>query len=701
MAALLFFRCQLPSDPYNRKNAYEVNYPETREDSTEDNYHGTTVSDPFRWLEDDHSAETKAWVGLQNTVTNEYLSQIPFRTLIKDRLTELWNFERYGAPFKRGDKYYYFHNDGLQNQSVLYVQDDLGAARKVALDPNTFSSDGTIALSSIAFNKVGDKLAYITSSAGSDWSQVNVLDLKTSKTLPDVIHWVKFSSVAWHGDGFYYSRFPEPDSVSALSGENKFHKVYYHGLGDPQEQDRLVMENKNEPKRLLYAGTTEDERFLYISEGESSDGNALHVKDLTTDGPFFTIFESFAFDNDVIGSLESKILVRSTDSAQNGRLLSIDLSSPDEKVELIPEEKDVLADVHLIGGNIVTTYLEEAKSVVRIYDEQGKNERVLKLPGIGTVSTITGRKEDQEAFFSFASYTVPSTIYQVKMDDLQPKIFKKPELAFDMTTYETKQVFYTSADGTEVPMFITHRRGLELDGKNPTLLYGYGGFNISLTPGFSVTNLILLENGGIFVVPNIRGGGEYGKEWHKAGTRDQKQNVFDDFIAAAEYLIDQKYTSSDKLGIMGGSNGGLLVGACMTQRPDLFKVVVPRVGVLDMLRYHKFTIGWAWADDYGSSDDPEAFKYLIEYSPLHNIEEVAYPATFVMTADHDDRVVPAHSFKFIATLQKKHQGGAPVLIRIEESAGHGAGKPTSKLIEESTDMMSFVLYNLDEDIHEK
>ncbi len=696
LSIALILGCAIkPSD--HAQNNEALTYPETRKDDTEDLYHGVKIADPYRWLEDDHSEETKAWVNSQNEVTNRYLADIPYHSEIKDRLTELWNFERFGTPFKRGGKYYFFHNDGLQNQSVLYVQTSLDDAPQVVLDPNQFSADGTIALSSVSFNRQGDKLAYVTSSAGSDWSEIKVFDLETGRTLDDIVQWVKFSSVAWHGDGFYYSRFPEPQEEQALSGSNQYHHVYYHTIGTTQAQDKSIMQNEKEPKRLFYAGTTDDQRFLHISESVSSDGNALYVRDLKTMGPLTKVLDSFDYDNDVMGSIGDQILVRTTKDAPNGKLIGIRLSDPGHPIDIIPPRKDVLVEVHLAGGRIFATYLEDAKSVVRVFDEQGRKEQMLDLPGIGTLTSFSGRKEDEVAFYSFTSYTMPTTVFRLDTDALKSQVFKQPDLAFDFQKYETKQVFYHSKDGTRIPMFITASKQLSLYGENPTLLYGYGGFNVSLTPSFSVTTLALLERGGIFAVPNIRGGGEYGKEWHKAGTLDRKQNVFDDFIAAAEFLTDHHYTQPNKLAIMGGSNGGLLVGACMIQRPDLFQVAVPRVGVLDMLRYHTFTIGWAWADDYGTSDDPASFDYLIKYSPLHNLDRRAYPSTLVMTADHDDRVVPAHSFKFAATLQEKHTRKNPTLIRIEESAGHGAGKPTSKLIEESADMLSFILYNLDED----
>ncbi len=675
-----------------------VEYPESRKDSVADNYHGTEVDDPYRWLEDDRSEETSDWVKRQNAVTGDYLEQIPFRKEVEKRLSELWNYEKYGSPFRKGEKYYYFHNSGLQNQSVLYGQESLEGDGKVVLDPNEFSEDGTVALSSIAFDQDGQRLAYVISDAGSDWQTIRVRDLQSGKDLKDEISWVKFSSVAWDGDGFYYSRFPEPSQGSELAGQNQYHKLYYHKMGTSQDADLLIKQDSENPSRLFFAGTTEDERFLYVSESESSSGNQLHIKNLDQKSEFRTVTNSFDFDVEVVGNQENVIYVKTTEGASRGKLIAIDWNNDMQENTILPEQENVLVGVHLLGGRIFAEYLRKASSAVLVYDMEGNYIDELTLPTLGSVSQIRGSMDDDLAFYSFTSYTYPTTIFSLDVKTLESKVFKKPQLDFDPESYQTQQVFYNSKDGTEVSMFITSKKNLAKTGDRPALLYGYGGFNISLSPSFSITNLILLENDGIYAVPNLRGGGEYGKEWHKAGTKERKQNVFDDFIAAAEYLIAEKYTSSEKLAIMGGSNGGLLVGACMTQRPDLFSVAIPRVGVLDMLRYHQFTIGWAWAEDYGRSDNPDAFDYLIKYSPLHNVRNVAYPSTLVMTADHDDRVVPAHSFKFAATLQEHQQGDSPVLIRIEESAGHGAGKPTSKLIEESADMLSFMLYNLQESI---
>lgn len=677
-----------------------VQYPETAKDSVVDDYHGKSISDPYRWLEDDHAENTMNWVKEQNQVTQEYLNRIPYRDLIKQRLERIWNYERYGTPFKRGGKYYYFKNDGLQNQSVLYEQASLDGDARIVLDPNTFSTDGTASLGSISFNNAGDKLAYSVSEGGSDWRTIYVKDLSTGELLSDKVEWVKFSGISWAGNGFYYSRFPMPSKEDRLSGQNRFHKVYFHRLGTDQQEDRLIIEDAAQPQRNFYASTTEDERFLCISASESTSGNALYVQDIKEEEELITLEATFESDLRVVDNVGSQLFILTNQDAPNWKLISVDIEHPEKEHWniILPEEKTVLSNVQLLGNKIFAEYLVDAKSEVRTYDYQGKFLSEVPLPAIGSIGGISGKKDEEEAFYAFTNYTFPTTIFSLNTESLVSQVFKQPTLDFNSDDYQTDQEFYQSKDGTRIPIFITYKKGLKRDGQNPTMLYGYGGFDISLTPGFSIPTLILLENGGIYAVANIRGGGEYGKEWHLAGTKERKQNVFDDFQAAAEYLIERKYTNPEKLAIMGGSNGGLLVGACMTQRPDLYKVAIPRVGVLDMLRYHEFTIGWAWAEDYGRSDDPEAFDYLIKYSPLHNVEEVEYPATFIMTADHDDRVVPAHSFKFAAELQNKQKGANPVLIRVETSAGHGAGKPTSKLIEENADMLSFMFYNMNEDV---
>jgi prolyl oligopeptidase len=677
-----------------------VSYPASTKDTTvRDDYFGTVVYDPYRWLEDDQSAETKDWVQKQNLVTFGYLEQIPFRDKIKSRLEEIWNFEKYGTPFKEGGKYYYFKNDGLQNQSVLYVQDSLEGAARVILDPNTFSADGTSSLQEYAFSKDGRYLAYSISKGGSDWRTIRVLDLQTGQELSDQIQWAKFTNIAWVAEGFYYSRYPEPQPGAELTAANQNSAIYFHRLGSNQQEDRKVYSDPKHPDYYFGATTTEDERFLILTSGESTSGNALAFRDLSKkNAAVIHIVKGFENEYQVVDNLGDQLLTLTNRNAPNQRLVLIDTKKP--QVEnwkvLAPEDpKDVLQSAHICGGKIVCVYLQNACSALRVYAPEGKLLKEIQLPELGTVGAVSGKKDEDEAFFSFQSFLRPNTIYTLDMRTLDVGMFKSPKMAFNPDNYITKQVWYTSKDGTKVPMFITHKKHIVLDGSNPALLYGYGGFNVSLTPGFSPSKAALLENNGIYAAPNIRGGGEFGEKWHKAGTKCRKQNVFDDFIAAAEYLIREKYTRPAKLAIEGGSNGGLLVGACMTQRPDLFAVCFPRVGVLDMLRYHRFTIGYAWAVDYGRSDDKEEFPCLYAYSPLHNIRKTAYPATMVTTADHDDRVVPAHSFKFAATLQECQQGDKPALIRIETGAGHGAGKPTGKLLEEAADMLAFMLWEVE------
>jgi prolyl oligopeptidase len=679
----------------------KLQYPQTRRDNAVvDNYHGKQVADPYRWLEDDNAAETKAWVDAENVVTNGYLAAIPYRKQIVDRMTTMWNYERYGAPFREGNRYFYFKNNGLQNQSVLYAQNSLTSEGTVLLDPNTFSEKGTSALGGMSFDKMGRFLAYQVSEAGSDWNKILVMDSKSGSMLEDTISWVKFSGISWYKDGFYYSRYPEPKAGDELKGKSLKHSVYYHKIGTNQSADQLIASDSANPNYNFYGGTTEDERFLIVGTSESTSGNRLAVRDMSDSrGTLIPIVTDFEHDFDVIDNDGGELIVMTNHGAAKLRILRIDPTKPamDQWQTLVAEHKtDVLQGAAVIGGKLLLTYLHNAHSVVRIHNmATGAFEKELELPGIGTVSGLSGKKEDVEAFYSFTSYTYPTTIFRLDVATGKSSIFRTPAVkGFDPTQYETKQLWYASKDGTQVPMFVTHKKGIVLNGKNPTWLYGYGGFNISLTPSFSVSKLAFLEQGGVFVVANIRGGGEFGSEWHDNGTKEKKQNVFDDFIGAAEYLIAQKYTSPAFLAIEGGSNGGLLVGACMTQRPELFRVCFPRVGVLDMLRYHQFTIGRAWSIDYGLSEEAAGFDYLYKYSPLHNVKPASYPNTMVMTADHDDRVVPAHSFKFAAELQYKHTGKNPVLIRIEKSAGHGAGKPTSKVIEESADMMAFLLFSM-------
>lgn len=669
-------------------------YPQTKKVDTVDTYFGQAIPDPYRWLEDDMSAETTDWVKAQNEVTGGYLSQIPYRDKVKKRLEQLWNYPKYSAPFKIAGKYFFYKNNGLQNQAVLYLQKDLKSDAEVLLDPNSWAADGTIALGNVSVSRNGKYLAYSFAKSGSDWNTIKVMDLETRELLQDSINWVKFSGMSWKDDGFYYSRYDKPTG-SDLSTKNEFHKVYYHRIGDDQSKDVLVFEDKHAPLRNFYAQTTEDERFLIINGSEGTSGNNIVAKDLSLKGgAFVTVVDNFENDHSVFQNIDDKLLMFTNLDAPNQRIVTFSLKDPKSWTNLIPETESRIQNADIVGGKLFVEYLVDASDRVYRFDLNGKKEGEVKLPGVGSVG-FSGRKDDKECFYTFTSFTFPTTIYRYNVETNASELFQKPEIDFDTEAYESKQVFYTSKDGTKVPMFIVHKKGLILDGKNPTYLYSYGGFDISMTPGFSISRLVWLENGGVYAQPAIRGGGEYGDRWHKGGMLLNKQNVFNDFIAAGEYLINAKYTSSSKLAIAGGSNGGLLVGATMTQRPDLAKVAFPAVGVMDMLRYEQFTIGWAWAVEYGSVKDSTQFKNLLSYSPLHNLKEgTQYPATMITTADHDDRVVPAHSFKFAATLQEKHSGENPVLIRIETKAGHGAGKPTSKVIEEQADIYSFAWYNM-------
>ncbi|MCF8461796.1 MAG: prolyl oligopeptidase family serine peptidase [Flavobacteriales bacterium] len=672
-----------------------MTYPETRKDANViDDYFGTKVEDPYRWLEDDNSEETKDWVKRQNAVTFAYLETLPNRAKIRSRLEKLYDYERYGTPFKKGGKFFFHKNDGMQNQSVLYVQDSLRGEASVLIDPNTLSADGTVALGETSVSKDGKYMAYQLSAAGSDWNEIHIKDLATGSNLDEVIKWVKFSGVSWKGNGFYYSRYDAPKEGSALSGKNEFHKVYYHALGTTQADDKLIFWNKEKPLRNYYAWTPYSEDCVVVFESESTSGTQLYYK---ADGAadFVQIAAGFDYEYNLIDHTNGKLLASTNNGASNYRVVRIDVknSAPVNWEVVIEPKMEVLESAELAGGKLVCSYLKDVSSEVNIHELDGSFIRSIDFPTKGTAS-FSGNREDDMAFFSFTSFTYPTTIFEYEVSTGVSTLFKEPSIDFDAEKYEVKQVFYASKDGTKIPMFIVHKRGLKLNGENPCLLYGYGGFNISVKPSFSADRLVFLENGGIYAQANMRGGGEYGEEWHEAGTKLKKQNVFDDFIAAAEFLIKEKYTSSDKLAISGRSNGGLLVGACMLQRPDLFKVALPAVGVQDMLRFHKFTIGWAWTGDYGSSDNADEFKALYAYSPLHNVKEVAYPATLVTTADHDDRVVPAHSFKFISELQAKHTGSLPVLIRIDVDAGHGAGKPLSKTIDESADIWAFVFEHL-------
>ena len=675
-----------------------ISYPQTATVDTVDTYFGVSVPDPYRWLENDTSAATASWVKAQNEITNNYLEHIPFRQDLLKRLTELANYERISAPFKKHGKYYFYKNDGLQNQSVLYVQDALNSEARVFLDPNKLSDDGTVALTSLSFSNNGKYAAYTISRSGSDWREIYVMDVATGSLLDDHITWAKFTDAAWQGDGFYYSAYDAPSKGKEFSNVNEHHKIYYHKLGEPQQNDRLVYENKAYPKRFYTAQVSEDERVLFIYESGEGRGNALFMQDLTQkSAPVVQLASDFDYQYTPIEVIGNRIYFFTNYQAAKNKIMAAELQSPElaNWKEVVPEKEQVLSDVRVIGGKLFLTYDKDASNHAYVYDLQGKELQEIELPSLGSVS-FNGDKDDEECFFSFTSFTIPGATYKYDVQKNSYELFRAPKVKFHSDDFVTEQVFFTSKDGAKIPMFLTYQKGLKKNGKNPVFLYGYGGFNISLYPSFSINRIPFLENGGIYVQVNLRGGSEYGEDWHVAGTKMQKQNVFNDFIAAAEYLIDNKYTNSQKIAIVGGSNGGLLVGACMTQRPDLFRVAIPQVGVMDMLRYHKFTIGWNWASDYGTSEDSkEMFEYLKGYSPLHNLKRgTKYPATLVTTADHDDRVVPAHSFKFAATLQACNEGSNPTLIRIDSKAGHGAGKPMSKILEEQADVYGFIMYNL-------
>lgn len=675
-----------------------ISYPQTATVDTVDTYFGVSVPDPYRWLENDTSAATASWVKAQNEITNNYLEHIPFRQDLLKRLTELANYERISAPFKKHGKYYFYKNDGLQNQSVLYVQDALNSEARVFLDPNKLSNDGTVALTSLSFSNNGKYAAYTISRSGSDWREIYVMDVATGSLLDDHITWAKFTDAAWQGDGFYYSAYDAPSKGKEFSNVNEHHKIYYHKLGEPQQNDRLVYENKAYPKRFYTAQVSEDERVLFIYESGEGRGNALFMQDLTQkSAPVVQLASDFDYQYTPIEVIGNRIYFFTNYQAAKNKIMAAELQSPElaNWKEVVPEKEQVLSDVRVIGGKLFLTYDKDASNHAYVYDLQGKELQEIELPSLGSVS-FNGDKDDEECFFSFTSFTIPGATYKYDVQKNSYELFRAPKVKFHSDDFVTEQVFFTSKDGAKIPMFLTYQKGLKKNGKNPVFLYGYGGFNISLYPSFSINRIPFLENGGIYVQVNLRGGSEYGEDWHVAGTKMQKQNVFNDFIAAAEYLIDNKYTNSQKIAIVGGSNGGLLVGACMTQRPDLFRVAIPQVGVMDMLRYHKFTIGWNWASDYGTSEDSkEMFEYLKGYSPLHNLKKgTKYPATLVTTADHDDRVVPAHSFKFAATLQACNEGSNPTLIRIDSKAGHGAGKPMSKILEEQADVYGFIMYNL-------
>ena len=678
--------------------AQGLQYPKAAKDGTVDEYFGTKVADPYRWLENDTSAQTAAWVEAENKVTNAYLAKIPFRGKLLKRMTELSNYERLSAPRKRHGKWYFFKNDGLQNQSVMYVMDKLGGEPRVFLDPNKLSTDGTVALKGVYFSHNGKYAAYTISRSGSDWEEIFVIDLKTGQLTEDHIEWAKFTNTAWKGDGFYYSAYDAPVKGKEFSNVNSGHKIYYHKIGTPQSEDVLFYQNAAYPKRFYYVDVNEKETKMYLYESGAGSGNNLFVRDLTKpESQFIQMTSNMDYQYMPAYDEGDKIWLYTNYGAPKGRIMIADMRQPgvDNWQELIPEQENVLSGSDVINRQLILTYQKDASDHAYLYGLDGKLRNEIPLPSVGSVGFM-GDEKEPECFYTFTSFTVPGTVYQYDMEKDESTLYTSPKVNFRLDDYTSEQVFFQSKDGTRIPMFLTYKKGMKKNGKNPVFLYGYGGFNISLGPGFSAIRVSFLEQGGIYAQVTLRGGGEYGEEWHLAGTKMQKQNVFDDFIGAAEWLISEGYTCKDKLAIVGGSNGGLLVGACMTQRPDLFGVAIPEVGVMDMLRYHKFTIGWNWASDYGTSEDSkEMFEYLRGYSPLHNLKPgTAYPATLVTTADHDDRVVPAHSFKFAATLQECHQGDNPVLIRIDTKAGHGGGKPLAKVLEEQADIYGFILYNL-------
>lgn len=685
--------------------AQRAEYPVAKKVDVVDDYHGTKVADPYRWLEDVDSDATKAWVAAENEITFAYLDAIPERQWIRDRLTELWNYERYGTPYKEGGKYIFSKNDGLQNQSVIYMQESLDAEPKVLLDPNKFSEDGTVALGGMSLTKDASLMAYAKATSGSDWREYFVRDVETGRDLDDHLKWIKFSGVSWTDDnaGFFYGRYPEPMEGDELEDANRNRKIYYHRVGTQQSEDELFFERPDQPEWGIGAFVTEDGRYLALDMSFGTDDrNRFYYVDLgdpenpNLDAEVVKLIDEFEAAYNFVGNDGPVFYFRTNLDAPRYKLLAIDTRSPDRAnwKTLIPEKDDVLQGIGIVNNQFVASYMHDAHTQVLIYDMDGSLDKEVELPTIGTIGGFSGEREDSEAFYSFTSFLYPTTIFRYDFKTGKSTVFKAPDVDFDPDLYETKQVFYESRDGTKIPMFVVHKKGIRLDGTNPTYLTGYGGFNISLPPYFDTSRLVWLEMGGVYAQPSLRGGGEYGEDWHRAGMLENKQNVFDDFIAAAEYLIDEGYTSSEKLAIAGGSNGGLLVGAAMTQRPELFGATLPAVGVMDMLRFHIFTIGWAWVSDYGSSEDPEMFRHLYAYSPYHNIHPAKYPATMVTTADHDDRVVPGHSFKFAARLQEMQMGDAPVLIRIQTKAGHGSGKPTHMIIQEQADRWAFLVKNL-------
>lgn len=677
-----------------------LSYPDSKPGRTVETLHGVEVPDPYRWLEDLNSDQTADWVKAQSSLTDAYLEAIPGRKALEAHLTKLWNVERFGVPFFEGGRYFFSKNDGLQNQSVLYSTKSLDTAPAILLDPNTLSSDGTVALSSYEVSPDGRYLAYSTSASGSDWVEWRIREISSGKDLPDHLKWSKFSGASWakNSKGFYYGRFPAPKDGEEMMAQNIHKKIFFHEIGKPQNEDRLVYERPEHPKQGLYAWVTEDGKYLLIQVSQGTDTkNGLFYKDLSQpDSKVIELLPDFDASYDFITNLGSKFIIRTDLDAPKQKVISIDLNTPGRKQwkTIIPESRETLRSVSHVGGLFIANYLKDARTEIRRFKTDGTSLPPVKLPGLGTASGFGGKPDQNETFYYFTSFTSPGAVYRYDIASNTSTLFKAPKTQFDPDDYESRQIFATSKDGTRVPMFIVHKKGLKLDGSNPTLLYAYGGFNISLRPSYSPATIAWMDLGGIYVMANLRGGGEYGEEWHEAGMKLKKQNVFDDFIACAEHLVSKKYTSSKKLSIAGGSNGGLLVGACMVQRPELYGACLPAVGVMDMLRFHKFTIGWAWQAEYGKPDDPTDFKNLLKYSPYHNLKSANYPATMVITSDHDDRVVPSHSYKFAAALQSAQNGPAPTLIRIESKAGHGAGTPTSKRIEAIVDKYSFLAKSL-------
>jgi prolyl oligopeptidase len=676
-----------------------IKYPVTKKVDQVDDYFGTKVEDPYRWLEEMNSPETRQWINAQVEVTEKYLSSIEFRPRLKARFTELWNYEKYSRPSKEGEYYVFSKNDGLQEQDVVYMQKGPEGKPEVLLDPNTFSKDGSVSLAGMSFSKDNKYLSYGISRGGSDWREYYVMEVKSREKMSDHIQWVKFSTSSWYKDGFFYSRYNEPPKdANKLKIKVQDQKIYYHKQGTPQSEDKLIFQDSRNPQRIYIGSTTDDEKYLLITVLEgSADHNLFYYKNLEKDSPVTPVIDKPIGHFNVVDETSGKFLLVTDYEAPNYKLVLIDPEKPQKEhwETIIPESTDKLDFVSYVGGRLIASYLKDANTRVSVFDVKGKKLYDVQLPGIGTAWGFAGKREDNEVFYTFTSFTTPAAIYRYNIKENKSELFRKSNAKFNAEAYETRQVFYESKDKTRVPLFIVHKKGLPMSGQNPTMLYGYGGFNVPIRPSFRISIIPLLENGGVYAVACLRGGDEYGEKWHRAGMLEKKQNVFDDFIAAAEYLVRTGYTSPQKLAIMGASNGGLLVGAVMNQRPDLFKVAIPDVGVMDMLRFHKFTIGWAWVGEYGSSENPEQFKYLYKYSPLHNIKAgVEYPATLVNTADHDDRVFPAHSFKYIATLQEKYKGKNPVLIRIETQVGHGAGTATSKSIQLYTDIYSFMFYNM-------